>query len=95
MKDWKDILYDKYKNDELTGIFKIESQAAITAQELVDRFTDKNIFENYPEDAIDIARTSALICVDVVREFARKHAHKDLADLQELDEIEHEIKRST
>ena len=36
------------------------------ARELVNKFVDKNIYEENPTDAVAIAKTSALICVDEI-----------------------------
>ena len=38
------------------------------AKELVNKFVDKNIYEENPTDAVAIAKTSALICVDEMLE---------------------------
>lgn len=36
------------------------------AIQLVNKFVDKNIYEENPTDAVAIAKTSALICVDEI-----------------------------
>ena len=36
------------------------------AKALVNKFVDKNIYEENPTDAVAIAKTSALICVDEI-----------------------------
>ena len=42
------------------------------AKELVNKFVDKNIYEENPTDAVAIAKTSALVCVD---EMIKEHIH--------------------
>ena len=62
------------------------------AKELVEKFYSLDIADGEWMSLVS-AKQCALICVGEMRKFSHKHAHKDLADLQELDEIEQEISK--
>ena len=61
MKDWKDILYEKYKDEPQTGIFKTtkEMNAKEQAKELVEKCKNSAMGITYYQ-----AKQCALICVD-------------------------------